>query len=220
MSHLPCVEIEPEGEASAAVIWLHGLGANGHDFEPVVPELRLPGELAVRFVFPHAPAMPVTVNNGYVMPAWYDITEMSIGHNVDTEGLLHSAGAIRALIDREVEGGIESRRIIIAGFSQGGAVGYQVALTYPEPLAGLLVLSGYFATAGSIRPEPANAELPIRLYHGTADPIVPESLGRESRDALLKLGYRPEYKTYPMQHAVCGEEIADISRALSEWLAP
>jgi phospholipase/carboxylesterase len=219
VSNLPCVEVEPENQARAAVIWLHGLGANGHDFEPVVPELHLPRELAVRFVFPHAPAMPVTINNGYVMPAWYDITEMSIGHKADIQGLLQSADAIRALVDREGERGIDSRRIVIAGFSQGGAVGYQVALTYPEPLAGLLALSAYFATATTIRPDTANASLPISIYHGTADPIVPEYLGRESRDALVRMGYRPEYKTYPMQHAVCMEEIADISRVLQTWLA-
>jgi phospholipase/carboxylesterase len=220
MPHLPCVEIEPAAKARAAVIWLHGLGANGHDFEPIVPELHLPAEYAIRFVFPHAPAMPVTVNNGYVMPAWYDITEMSIGHEIDAEGLLRSADAIRVLIDREIDRGVDSRSVVIAGFSQGGAVSYQVALSYPEPLAGLLALSAYFATAGSIQPHSANADLPIRIYHGTADPIVPESLGRESRDELVKLGFQPEYKTYPMQHAVCGEEIADISSALQEWLAP
>lgn len=219
MSHLPCVEVEPESEARAAVIWLHGLGANGHDFEPVVPELHLPRELAVRFVLPHAPAMPVTINNGYVMPAWYDITEMSIGQNVDIQGLLRSADAVRLLIEREVERGIDSRRIVIAGFSQGGAVSYQVALTHPEPLAGLLALSAYFATATTIRPDAANASLPVSIYHGTADPIVPEYLGRESRDALVSMGYRPDYKTYPMQHAVCMEEIADISRVLQAWLA-
>ena len=198
---------------------MHGLGANGHDFEPVVPELHLPQELAVRFVFPHAPAMPVTINNGYVMPAWFDITEMSIGQNVDIQGLLRSADAVRLLIDREVERGIDSRRIVIAGFSQGGAVGYQVALTHPEPLAGLLALSAYFATATTIHPDPANVSLPVSIYHGTADPIVPEFLGRESRDALVRLGYRPDYKTYPMQHAVCMEEITDISRVLQAWLS-
>ena len=219
MSHLPCVEVGPESQARASVIWMHGLGANGHDFEPVVPELHLPQELAVRFVFPHAPAMPVTINNGYVMPAWYDITEMSIGQNVDIQGLLRSADAVRLLIDREVERGIDSRRIVIAGFSQGGAVGYQVALTHPEPLAGLLALSAYFATATTIHPDPANVSLPVSIYHGTADPIVPEFLGRESRDALVRLGYRPDYKTYPMQHAVCMEEITDISRVLQAWLS-
>ena len=216
---MPCVEVGPESQARASVIWLHGLGANGHDFEPVVPELHLPQELAVRFVFPHAPAMPVTINNGYVMPAWYDITEMSIGQNVDIQGLLRSADAVRLLIDREVERGIDSRRIVIAGFSQGGAVGYQVALTHPEPLAGLLALSAYFATATTIHPDPANVSLPVSIYHGTADPIVPEFLGRESRDALVRLGYRPDYKTYPMQHAVCMEEITDISRVLQAWLS-
>lgn len=218
MSYLPCVEIEPGSTADAAVIWLHGLGANGHDFEPIVPELRLPDSLAMRFVFPHAPAMPVTINNGYVMPAWYDITELKIDHEVDEQGLMRSSESVRALIDRERERGIRSNRIIVAGFSQGGAVAYQVALTYPEPLAGLLALSAYFATAGTIRPDPANTDLPIQIFHGTADPIVPEALGQKSCTILGDMGYRPGYKTYPMQHAVCPEEIEDVSKCMQDWL--
>lgn len=219
MSYLPCVEIEPETAAGAAVIWLHGLGANGHDFEPIVPELHLPEEMAVRFVFPHAPARPVTVNNGYVMPAWYDIASMTIDEKRDEEGLMQSAESVRKLVDRERERGIAADRIVLAGFSQGGAVAYQVALTYPETLAGMLALSTYLANGDSIRPHPANSALPIRIYHGRDDPIVPESLGRKSYSVLENMGYRPEYKTYPMQHAVCAEEIEDISRALQEWLA-
>jgi len=218
MTCLPCVEIEPQIEANAAVVWLHGLGANGHDFEPVVPELRLPPELALRFVFPHAPARPVTVNNGYVMPAWYDIRSMTIDHDVDEQGLLDAAESVQALVERERERGIASERIVLAGFSQGGAVAYQVALTYPEPLAGLLALSSYFPTAGSIRPNPANSGLPIRICHGSMDPIVPEALGRESCALLKEMGYHPDYKTYPMQHAVCSDEIDDISRWLQERL--
>ncbi|MEX2524652.1 MAG: alpha/beta fold hydrolase [Gammaproteobacteria bacterium] len=218
MQYLPCVEIEPENEADAAVIWLHGLGANGHDFEPVVPELHLPEDMAVRFVFPHAPVRPVTVNNGYVMPAWYDISSLTIDEDRDVEGLMQSAESVRKLVDRERDRGIADERIVLAGFSQGGAVAYQVALTCPEKLAGLLALSTYLAVTDTIRPHPANLDLPIRIYHGKSDPVVPEALGRKSYSMLTEMGYRPEYKTYPMQHAVCAEEIEDISGALQEWL--
>ena len=153
---LPGVEIDPASPANAAVIWLHGLGANGHDFEPVVPELHLPESLPVRFIFPHAPQIPVTINSGYIMPAWYDILEMELDRKVDLAQLQQSALQIQQLIDREIERGIDSRRIVIAGFSQGGAVGFEAALSYPKPLAGLLALSTYFATADSIDIHPAN----------------------------------------------------------------
>ena len=140
---LRCVEIEPSAQATASVIWLHGLGASGHDFEPIVPELQLPADLAVRFIFPHAPQIPVTVNGGMVMPAWYDILAMDIDRKVDEAGVLASADAVDALIKQEIARGIPSERIIIAGFSQGGAVAYQAALRHPQPLAGLLTLSTY-----------------------------------------------------------------------------
>lgn len=218
MSYLACVEIEPKSTADAAVIWLHGLGADGHDFEAVVPELNLPASVAIRFIFPHAPSMPVTINGGMVMPAWYDILEMNIELKHDEQQLLNSADAISKLIDREIERGIDSRRIIIAGFSQGGAVGYQSALTYPKPLAGLLGLSSYFATSQSIVYNPANDELPIQIFHGTADPVVPESLGQQSYDLLIEKGYQANYKTYSMEHSVCMDEIADISTWLQATL--
>ncbi len=218
MSYLACVEIEPKSTADAAVIWLHGLGADGHDFEAVVPELNLPASAAIRFIFPHAPSMPVTINGGLVMPAWYDILEMNIELKHDEQQLLKSADAIRRLIDREIERDIDSRRIIIAGFSQGGAVGYQTALTYPKPLAGLLGLSSYFATSQSIVYNPANDELPIQIFHGTADPVVPESLGQRSYDLLIEKGYQANYKTYLMEHSVCMDEIADISTWLQATL--
>ncbi len=218
MSYLACVEIEPKFTADAAVIWLHGLGADGHDFEAVVPELNLPASAAIRFIFPHAPSMPVTINGGLVMPAWYDILEMNIEFKHDEQQLLKSADAIRRLIDREIERDIDSRRIIIAGFSQGGAVGYQTALTYPKPLAGLLGLSSYFATSQSIVYNPANDELPIQIFHGTADPVVPESLGQQSYDLLIEKGYQANYKTYSMEHSVCMDEIADISTWLQATL--
>jgi phospholipase/carboxylesterase len=217
---LPCVEIEPSGRARSAVIWLHGLGANGHDFEPIVPELRLPEAAAIRFVFPHAPAIAVTINGGMHMPAWYDIFELSINRRVDEVQLRKSAQAVCALIDRELERGIDSRRIVVAGFSQGGAVAYEAALCYPKPLAGLLGLSSYFATAESIVPAPANQELPIQIYHGTQDPVVPEDLGHRSYQTFLAMGHPAHYKTYPIGHNVCLEEIEDISSWLQAVLAP
>ena len=219
VSYLPCIEIEPEAPATAAVIWLHGLGADGRDFEPVVPELRLPRELAVRFVFPSAPAIPVTINGGMRMPAWYDILEMNIGRKVDERQLLASAAAVSALVDREITRGIDSRAIVLAGFSQGGAVAYQAALSYPKPLAGLLGLSTYFATAGSITPHAANRGLPIQIFHGSLDPMVPEELGHQAHTTLLAMGYKASYKTYRMEHSVCAEEIADISRWLQSVLS-
>lgn len=218
MTHLPSIEIEPASTADACVIWLHGLGASGHDLAPIVPALGLPAQSAIRFVFPHAPSIPITINGGYVMPGWYDISNISIEREIDETQLLASARAIQTLIDREIERGIPSRRIVVAGFSQGGAVGYQAALTYPRPLAGMLGMSSYFATADSLAPDPANAELAIGIYHGTEDPMVPETLGRRSHQQLLRMGYQPFYRTYPMEHAICTEEIADISRWLTETL--
>ena len=214
MSYLPCVEIEPALPADAAIVWLHGLGADGHDFEPIVPELRLPKDAAVRFVFPNAPAIPVTINGGMVMPAWFDIREMSIERSIDERQLLESAAAVSALIDREVERGVDSRRIVLAGFSQGGVVAYQVALSYPKPLAGLLALSAYFATARSVVPHPANRALPVQICHGSLDPLVPELLGHQAHQVLLAMGYAANYKTYPVGHGVSEEEVADIGR----WL--
>ena len=218
MTYLPALEIEPESHADAAVVWLHGLGADGHDFEPMVPELGLPEDAAIRFVFPHAPAIPVTVNGNYVMPAWYDILEMEIDRRVDVPQLMASADAVARLIDREIERGIDSRRIIIAGFSQGGAVGLQAALTYPKPLAGLMALSTYFATADQIEPDPANSGLPVLVCHGLIDSVVPETLGSHAHERLTTMGYISEYKTYDMGHNLSLEEIRDISTWLQARL--
>ncbi|KEF32417.1 phospholipase/carboxylesterase family protein [Marinobacter nitratireducens] len=212
MQDLQYIELETAPEPTASVIWLHGLGASGHDFEPVVPELGLPEDAAVRFIFPHAPNLPVTINGGMVMPAWYDIKAMDIDRVVDTEQLRASAVAIAKLIDQEIERGIKPEHIVIAGFSQGGAVAYEVALTYPKRLAGVLALSTYFATADSIDPNPVNAGIPINVYHGTFDPIVPESLGVRSVKTLKTMGFDPAYQTYPMEHSVCLEEVVDIGR--------
>jgi phospholipase/carboxylesterase len=218
MNYLPCIEVEPQNPTDAAVIWLHGLGADGHDFEPIVPELKLPDNAAIRFIFPHAPSMPVTINNGMVMPAWYDILDMSIDKKVDEKQLLASSQAITALIDKEISRGIDSTRILIAGFSQGGAVGYQTALTYTKPLAGLIAMSTYFATGASIVPSIENKSLPIQIYHGRMDPVVPEPLGKIAYEALKLLGYSVNYETYAMQHSVCAEEVNDISSWIQKIL--
>ncbi|ROR97922.1 phospholipase/carboxylesterase [Sinobacterium caligoides] len=218
MSYLPCEIVDTQPEPDAAVIWLHGLGANGHDFVPIVPELQLPASMAVRFVFPHAPSIPITINGGMVMPAWYDILAMSLEREIDEQQILASSEAVRQLIEREISNGIASQRIVLAGFSQGGAVCYQTALSYDKPLAGLMTLSTYFATAKTIVPSAANRQLPIHIFHGSQDPMVPEAMGKHARAALEQLGYQPEYQTYPMEHAVHPREIADISAWLQRVL--
>jgi phospholipase/carboxylesterase len=219
MSLLPCIEIAPSSPATASVIWLHGLGADGNDFAPIIPELRLPRQLAVRFIFPNAPSIPITINAGYVMPAWYDILDINIERKIDNSQLIASAEKIRLLIEREIDRGIPSERIVLAGFSQGGAVAYQAALTYMQPLAGLICLSTYFATADTITPNSANKKLPILICHGLQDPMVPEQQGRIAQQRLTAMGYNTQYKSYPMEHAVCPQEIADISRWLQQVLS-
>ena len=215
---LPCIEINPAQEATASVIWLHGLGADGHDFEPVIPQLHLPDSLAIRFVFPNAPGIPVTVNNGMVMPAWYDIIEFGEERKFNPAQLLASAVAVHALIDREIERGIPGDRIILAGFSQGGAVNYQAALTYDKPLAALVALSTYFPTAEAIEVHPANAGLPVLICHGTSDPVIPISMGRNSRRQLERLGFSPEFRSYYMAHQVCPEELQNIAAFITAHL--
>ncbi|MCG8413655.1 MAG: alpha/beta hydrolase [Pseudomonadales bacterium] len=216
MEYLPAVEMDfPTGsEVTASVIWLHGLGADGNDFAPIVPQLGISDATGVRFIFPHAPSIPVTINNGFVMPAWYDIKQLDVDRHVDEEQLRQSAQWVHDLIERELERGIDSERIIIAGFSQGGAVAFEAALTYPKPLAGIMALSTYFATATSIDIQPVQNTIPILICHGTFDPVVPEALGRKSVATLQNLGFNPEYESYPMEHAVCPQQIADIG----SWL--
>lgn len=218
MSLLPAIEQVTHPEPDAAIIWLHGLGADGNDFAPIVPELRLPDTFKIRFIFPHAPQIPVSVNGGFVMPAWFDIYSMDIDRKVDTEQLTASAEKVRMFVQREKERGIATERIIIAGFSQGGAVGYQLALTHPEPLCGLLAMSTYFATSKTIERNPANAKLPIAVHHGTMDPVVPNALGIQAAEELQELGYPLTYASYPMEHSVCPQQIADISTWLQERL--
>ena len=215
---LPHVEVETNANPDASIIWLHGLGADGHDFEPIVDQLNLPSDAAIRFIFPHAPSLAVTINNGMVMPAWYDILEMSIEREVDTVQLKKSVEAITAFIDNEIERGIASERIIIAGFSQGGAVAFDAALSFPKKLAGLLALSTYLATKDSIEYHAVNQELPIAIHHGENDSIVPIKLAALSSTFLAGKGYNVELKHYTMEHSVCREQIADISTWFSDVL--
>lgn len=219
MNLLPHLEVETGVNPSATVIWLHGLGADGNDFKPIVPELALPNELPVRFIFPHAPALPVTINNGYVMPAWYDILDMSIDRKVDETQLRKSSSAIIAFIKNEIARGIASERIIIVGFSQGGAVAYETVLSYPEKLGGLLALSTYFATRESIQFHPANQSIPIEIHHGDYDPVVPSALGAASYQLLKSKGYSVDLKGYPMEHSVCPQQVRDISAWLCKVLS-
>lgn len=218
MSLLPTIEFETKENPDHCVIWLHGLGADGNDFAPIVPELRLPPELGIRFIFPHAPKIAVTVNGGFVMPAWYDIMEMQIDRKVDTDGLLASSDMITELISREYERGIDSTSLVLAGFSQGGAVAYQAALSHDRQLGGLLTMSTYFATAELIRYHESNRRIPLEIQHGLHDPVVPEKLGNAARAMLEAEGYQPTYRTYPMEHGVCPEQIGDISRWLQNTL--
>lgn len=214
MTLLPTIEMETRPNPDSAVIWLHGLGADGNDFAPIVSQLRLPADMAIRFIFPNAPSMPVTVNGGFVMPAWYDVFEMQIDRKVDLPGILASVKAIGGFVDRELARGIASKRLVIAGFSQGGAIAYHLALGHATPLGGLLAMSTYLATAESLVFSPANKEIPIAIHHGTHDKIVPEALGRKAAGRLKEEGYHVSYQSYPMEHSVCPEQIGDISK----WL--
>ncbi|EGU52254.1 phospholipase/carboxylesterase family protein [Vibrio nigripulchritudo ATCC 27043] len=208
------VEVEPSSEATASVIWLHGLGSNGHDFEAILPELKLPEDAPVHFIFPHSPSIPVTINGGMVMPAWYDILEMGAGRKLNTQQLIDSADQVIELVRQERNRGIASDRIILAGFSQGGAVAYQAALSYDEPLAGLLALSTYFPTSDSIEYSDANKQIPIEIMHGSYDPVVLPAMGEDAKKDLTEAGYQPNWRTYPMEHQVCMPQIKDIA----EWL--
>lgn len=213
------IEIETAPSPTAAVIWMHGLGADGHDFEPIVPELALPASLGVRFIFPHAPVRPVTLNNGMAMRAWYDILELG-GGKEDGEGLRASQSAVEALIAHEASRGIAAGRIVLAGFSQGGAIAFQAGLRHPQRLAGIMALSTYLPLAGTVEAErhAANRGLPIFMAHGSADPMISIGRAEQSRKMLEALGYPVEWHEYPMPHSVCPDEIADISGWLQRIL--
>jgi phospholipase/carboxylesterase len=210
------VEIETGANPTAAVIWLHGLGADGHDFEPIVPELVRPGERALRFVFPHAPIRPVTLNGGYAMRAWYDIVSLERRGPEDESGIRGSQAAIDTLIRRENARGIATGRIVLAGFSQGGAMALFAGTRYGEKLAGIMGLSCYLLLAARFAAErgAANQSTPIFLAHGTQDPIVAPVLGEQARATLEAAGYSVEWHAYAMPHSVCPQEVADIA----QWL--
>jgi phospholipase/carboxylesterase len=214
------VEIETGREPTGAVIWLHGLGADGHDFEPVVPELVRPGERALRFVFPHAPIRPVTLNGGYAMRAWYDIAALDRRTAEDENGIRASQAAIDTLIRRENARGIGSERIVLAGFSQGGAMAVFAATRYPERLAGIMGLSCYLLLAPRLDSErvAANQSTPVFLAHGTQDPVVPAVLGEHGWHALQANGYTVEWHVYEMPHALCPQEVSDIAAWLRRVL--
>jgi phospholipase/carboxylesterase len=214
---LPAVELEPGRPARHAVIWLHGLGADGHDFPPIVPELGLDPALAIRWVFPHAPAIPVTINGGMVMPAWYDISAADLHRRHDEHGIRRSAAQLERLIERENRRGVPAARIVLAGFSQGGAVATHVALRHPEALAGLAALSTYLVLPETVERErsAANRELRVFQAHGTLDPMVALARGADARDRLRSLGHEVEWHEYPMGHQVCMEEIRDLGQWFS-----
>ena len=216
----PPIEIETAPQPTASVIWLHGLGADGRDFVPIIPDLGLPSDLAVRFVFPHAPHRPVTINRGYVMRAWYDIAETEFGRREDEAGIRESEQTVRALIQCETERGVASERIVLAGFSQGGAVVLHTGLRLPQRLAGIMALSTYLPLADTLKAEahPANADVPIFMAHGTDDPIIPLALGESSADLLTRRGANLEWRTYEMEHSVCLDEIQDIAGWLTRVL--
>ena len=221
-SLLPRIELESAPQPTAAVIWLHGLGADGHDFASLVPELDLAGCPPIRFVFPHAPSMPVTVNGGYVMPAWYDILGPNLVSQQDAAGIQASERAIVALIAHEVARGIPAERIVLAGFSQGCAMALHTGLRLPQRLAGIMALSGYLPLADRITAErhPANAQTPVFMAHGTQDPVVAIARGEASRDALAALGQPVAWHSYPMPHSLHPQEIFDISAFLAQVLGP
>jgi phospholipase/carboxylesterase len=201
------------GEARYCVIWLHGLGADGHDFEPLVQELNLPPQLAIRFIFPHAPMIPVTINNGYVMRAWYDILAMDIGSAQDESGIRQSQQFVNQMIDQQIADGIPGERIVLAGFSQGGAVILQTGLRLDKPLAGMMALSTYLPLADSLDAEKTaqNSHTPIFMAHGDSDPVVVPELAYRARSRLEREGYQLEWHEYPgMQHGVCEQEIDHI----------
>jgi len=220
MSLLPTVENETAASPAYSVIWLHGLGADGHDFAPIVPELVSPQWPALRFVFPHAPVRPVTVNGGMPMRAWYDIYAFDLVARQDEAGMRASIAQVEALIAREQERGVPSERILLAGFSQGGAIALAAGLRHAQKLAGIIALSTYLPLAGSLAAErsAANAAVPIFWGHGTLDPVVVLQRGLDSRTALEALGYHVAWHTYPMPHAVCPEEIVDLRHWIGERL--
>lgn len=214
------ITIEPSVNAESCVIWLHGLGDSGAGFAPVVPALNLPDDHHIRFVFPHAPEQPVTINQGYVMRSWYDIKSTDLHERADMQGVLNSEVSVRALIDEQIEQGISADKIILAGFSQGGVLSLFTGLRYEEPLAGIMALSCYLPTTNKLPDDlhPANKSTPILQHHGDQDNVVEISLGQKANQQLLEAGYQAQWQTYTMPHSVLPEQISDISTWLVDRL--
>ncbi len=214
------VRLEPRQPANACVIWLHGLGADGHDFVPIVPELGLPADHRIRFVFPHAAVRPVTLNGGMAMRAWYDIATLDRNGAVDDSGIAASRQRLQQRIAQELEGGIPAHRIVVAGFSQGGAIAYHTALRHGPRLAGLLALSTYLPAAATVvaAEDLAGRDLPIMVMHGQHDPVLPLALGQMAVEQITALGFAPQWRAYPMAHQVCFEQITEIGQWLQSVL--
>lgn len=210
---LASIEIEPANTAKHTIICLHGLGADGGDLVPIVSELNLPASLDIRFIFPHAPTMPITINNGYEMRAWYDIAGLSINSTVDKIGIANSAMMVHKLVDRQIEQGISTDKIILAGFSQGALIALVTGLCYTQPLGGIIALSGYLPHAAEVltKASAVNRQIPIFMGHGTEDMIVPYASGKAAYSALKEADYPVEWHSYPVQHSVAQQEIVDIS---------
>ena len=217
---LPCVVVATGSEPVASVVWLHGLGADGHDFEPIVPALALP--FAVRYVFPHAPVRPVSLNGGWPMRAWFDLGAIDPAARLDRVGIDASSAAVAALIGREVAQGIPHQRIVLAGFSQGGSIALHAGLRHPQPLAGIVALSTFLPAAETLPDEAseANHATPILMVHGTLDAVVPEAFGAASRDLLLEHGHPVEWHSFPVAHTVCDDEVVLIRAFLARVLGP
>lgn len=215
---LPCVEINPSITPTAVIIWMHGLGADGHDFESIVPQLQLPADLPIRFVFPHAPKIPVTVFGGQVARAWFDFEP---GGSANLPGIQKSARQINDLIQTEIDSGTPAARIVLAGFSQGGVMALTTGLVYPKPLAGILALSTFMTNAAELGTDKArvNADIPILMCHGRSDAVLPITMGKSAYEALKSANYNIEWREYPMAHEVCMPEILDISHWLQKILA-
>jgi phospholipase/carboxylesterase len=215
-TRLPSIISNPQSETRCCVIWLHGLGASGNDFAPIVPELGIQEELGVRFVFPHAPQIPVTINQGMVMPAWYDITEMDLMRKADAGGIAESRSVIADMINDEIDAGISPSNIVVAGFSQGGVIALETGLRFPKPLAGVMALSTYVALPDEFpsAETSGNGSVSIFYGHGEHDPVIPMSQADSSQKFLSTAGYQVDWNRYPMEHSVCPQEIGDIK----SWL--
>jgi len=217
---LPCVEINPSTAPDACVIWLHGLGDSGHGFAPIVPELKLPDSMAVKFLFPHAPERPVTINGGMRMRAWYDIKSLDFESRADLEGVKESAEQVEQLIKAQIESGIKAERIVLAGFSQGGVIALHLAPRFSQKLAGVMALSTYMCEPALLSSEAldVNRETPIMMAHGEQDEVVPVFMGNAAFKTLNECGFKATWQTYTMQHNVCMQELNDISAWLQKLL--